>query len=59
VKAAFSINQKRVTHGFYITVENVTNHRNILQELYQPNTQQVRTDYQLGRFPYGGYRVQF
>jgi hypothetical protein len=59
VKAALSINQRRVTHGFYVTVENVTNHRNILQQLYQPNIQRVRTDYQLGRFPYGGYRVQF
>jgi len=58
-KAAININQRNVTHGFYVTVENVTNHRNVLQELYQPNTQRVRTDYQLGLFPYGGYRVQF
>jgi hypothetical protein len=59
LKVAFSVNQRTVTHGFYVTVENVTNRRNVLQELYQPNTQRIRRDYQLGLFPYGGYRAQF
>ncbi len=59
LKVAFKINTKSVTHSLFITVENITNHKNILQRFYQPNTGQVRTDYQLGRFPYGGYRIEF
>ncbi|MFN5069417.1 MAG: hypothetical protein ACK5FC_05995, partial [Bacteroidota bacterium] len=59
IKVAFKINTRFITHSLFITVENITNHRNILQQFYQPNTGQVRTDYQLGRFPYGGYRIEF
>lgn len=59
IKVAFKINTRSITHSLFITVENITNHRNILQQFYQPNTGQVRTDYQLGRFPYGGYRIEF
>lgn len=59
LKIAFKINTSKVTHSLFVTVENITNHKNILQQFYQPNTGQVRTDYQLGRFPYGGYRIEF
>lgn len=59
VKLALKINTKSITHSIFITVENITNHKNILQRFYQPNTGQIRTDYQLGRFPYGGYRIEF
>jgi hypothetical protein len=59
LKLAFKINARTLTHSLFVTVENITNHKNILQRFFQPNTGQLRTDYQLGRFPYGGYRIEF
>jgi hypothetical protein len=59
LKVAFKINQKKITHSFFATVENVSNRKNILQQFYEPINNRIRTDFQLGIFPYGGYRVEF
>jgi hypothetical protein len=58
-KVSFKLNQKRATQMWFINVENIFNRKNILRENYDENTQQMVTEYQLGLFPYGGYRIEF
>lgn len=58
-KVSFRINQKKASHRIFVNIENVTNAKNILRELYDPEAQSLRQEYQLGLFPYGGYRIEF
>jgi predicted component of type VI protein secretion system len=58
-KVSFRLNRKKTSHMLFVNIENILNHRNILQQTYDPISQSVHTEYQLGVFPYGGYRVEF
>ncbi|MEI8135243.1 MAG: TonB-dependent receptor [bacterium] len=44
--------------GFF-TAENTLNNKNVLLHTYDPRNHSVKTIYQLGLFPYGGFRVEF
>jgi hypothetical protein len=59
VKVSYRINRKKVSHYFFFDVENILNRKNILQQVYDPNKHAITYDYQLGLFPYGGYRIEF
>ena len=59
VKISYRINQKKVSHYIFIHIENIFNHKNILQQVYNDTKQKMIEDYQLGLFPYGGYRIEF
>jgi hypothetical protein len=59
VKVSYRINQKKVSHYFFINVENIFNRKNILQQVYNDSKHAIVNDYQLGLFPYGGYRIEF
>jgi hypothetical protein len=59
VKLSYRINRKKVSHYLYIHVENVLNHKNVLQQVYNGTKKEMIKDYQLGLFPYGGYRIEF
>ena len=59
VKLSFRLNRKKVSHLLYVNVENILNQQNILQQTYDPSSQTVHSEYQLGVFPYGGYRLEF
>ena len=52
-------NHKKATQIWFITVENIFNRDNILRQVYDEKTGEIITDYQLGLFPYGGYRIVF
>jgi hypothetical protein len=58
-KISFRMNRKKISQIFFVNVENILGHRNILQQTYDPTSQTVKTQYQLGVFPYGGYRIEF
>jgi hypothetical protein len=58
-KVSYKVNSKKTTQIFFINVENIFNRKNILRENYDENTQKLVTEYQLGLFPYGGYRIEF
>ncbi|MBI4946639.1 MAG: TonB-dependent receptor [Bacteroidetes bacterium] len=58
-KVSYRINQKKVSHYFFINVENILNRKNILQQVYNDSKQAIVNDYQLGLFPYAGYRIEF
>lgn len=59
VKVSLRINRKRAGHYIFMNVENVTGRQNILRQVYNNSTKEVVTEYQLGLFPYGGYRIEF
>lgn len=59
VKLSFKINSKKATHIFFVHIENILNRKNILREVFDEGSGTLRTEYQLGVFPYGAYRIEF
>jgi hypothetical protein len=58
-KISYRINSKKVSHYIFIHVENIFNWKNVLQQVYNDQKRTITEDYQLGLFPYGGYRIEF
>jgi len=59
VKLSCRINSKKTSHYIFIHIENIFSRKNILQQVYNDNKQAIVEEYQLGLFPYGGYRIEF
>ncbi|MFH1319124.1 MAG: TonB-dependent receptor [Bacteroidota bacterium] len=59
LKISITKNHKRATQSLFITVENIFGRKNILRQAYDGPSGEIITDYQLRRFPYGGYRIVF
>jgi hypothetical protein len=58
-KISYRINSKKASHYFFFHIENIFNRKNVLQQVYNDNKQVISEEYQLGIFPYGGYRIEF
>ena len=58
-KISYRINSKKVSHYIFLHIENIFNRKNVLQEVYNDTKQEMVKEYQLGLFPYGGYRIEF
>lgn len=59
LKVSFKMNQKKATQLWFVSVENIFNRRNVLRQVYDVSKQATVTEYQLGLFPYAGYRIEF
>jgi hypothetical protein len=59
IKLSYKTNRKKTSQSLFIVVENIFDTQNILRESYNTNTQSIQKEYQLGLFPYGGYRIEF
>ncbi len=59
IKISYRINKKHVTHEIALDVDNIFNTKNIWQQVYDPKTNTVKTEYQLGLFPVPLYRLTF
>ena len=59
LKFGFRINTKHATHSIMAVCENIFSTKNILDQSYDRNTKNILTQYQLGLFPYGAYRIEF
>ncbi len=59
VKPGYRLNSKKVTHEFSVDVQNVTRNLNVFQQVYDINSQNIKTDYQLRFFVIPQYRVLF
>ncbi|GMQ29094.1 TonB-dependent receptor [Algoriphagus confluentis] len=61
VKVGFRINssRKKVSHQFFLDLQNVTNRENDFAQRYSPTTNQINTVTQIGFFPDVMYRIQF
>jgi hypothetical protein len=59
VKLSFKSNRKKTSQILFVVVENIFDTPNILRESYDVETQTIHKEYQLGLFPYAGYRIEF
>lgn len=59
VKVAVNLNRKKSNHQLFAAVDNVTNYRNVFFMEWSDTQQQEIPVYQIGLFPYLGYRVLF
>lgn len=59
IKISYRINRPRLTHEFGIDMQNITNNRNEFAQIYNPRTNTVQTQYQVGFFPVPQYRILF
>ncbi len=59
LKIGFNINMESVTHNFFIAADNVTNQKNVFEEEWDSAENKLDKQYQLGIFPYLGYRLNF
>lgn len=59
LKVSLKLNQKKATQTIFISIENILNKKNVLRQIYDAVNQTTVTEYQLGLFPYAGYRIEF
>ncbi|HWY97649.1 MAG TPA: TonB-dependent receptor, partial [Bacteroidia bacterium] len=59
LKVGFKRNGKKITQEWSFEAQNIFNQKNIFQQIYNPNTNAQETDYQLGFFPIGSYKITF
>ena len=61
LKLGYQLNSKtkKLSQGFFVDLQNLTNRQNIFQERFNAATSEVNTVFQSGFFPDIQYRVQF
>lgn len=59
LKIGFKSNGKKVTQEWSVNFQNLTNHKNIFQQVYDPASEQIEKRYQTGFLPIGQYKVLF
>jgi outer membrane receptor protein involved in Fe transport len=59
LKISYSVNRPKATHNLFIAADNILNTQNVLEQYWDKDEKKVKTAYQLGIFPYLGYRIQF
>jgi hypothetical protein len=59
IKFSFRMNGRKVSHEYQFYIENLTNHKNPLYQMYVKSKDEVRNIYQLGFFPMVLYRLNF
>lgn len=58
-KISFRMNSKKLTHEWALDIQNVFNTQNLFRRTYNPETEQIVDNYQLGIFPIPQYRLTF
>lgn len=58
-KLSFRQNTKRFTQEFAIEIQNIFNTQNVLNQIWNPATGSMQTNYQIGFFPVPFYRIYF
>jgi hypothetical protein len=59
VKLSYKTNRKKTSQSLFVVVENIFDNPNILRESYDADTKSIQKEYQLGIFPYFGYKIEF
>ncbi len=59
IGVSYKINKKKATHTIMLDIQNVTNHQNVYFEVYDSDTNAIKTYYQTGLFPNFNYRIEF
>ncbi len=59
LKAGIRINSKKITQEISFNVQNILDTKNVFQQVYDNVNKDVKTEYQLGFFPVGSYKIMF
>ncbi len=59
IKFGYRVNSKKITQEWMIYVENISNHNNVLMQVYDGSIDNTKFIYQLGIFPMMQYRIYF
>ncbi|MCK5856129.1 MAG: TonB-dependent receptor [Bacteroidales bacterium] len=59
LKIGFRMSLGKTDHEYVIEIQNMTNHKNVYQQVWDPVNQKMKIDYQQGFFPMFMYRVHF
>ncbi|MCC9138352.1 carboxypeptidase-like regulatory domain-containing protein [Pontibacter silvestris] len=59
LKLSYRINHRGSTHEFALDLQNITNRQNEFARIYNPRSNTVQTQYQIGFFPVPQYRITF
>lgn len=59
IRIAYRWEMKSSTMEFAIDLQNVTNHKNVFTQTYDPVSESIQTEYQQGFFPVPTFRVTF
>ncbi len=59
LKLTYRMNNKGFTQEFFVDFQNVSNHKNVLNQWYDSRAGKIRTQNQLGFWPNFNYRIQF
>lgn len=61
IKTGFTLNSKKMklSQSWSFDIQNVTNHKNVFAQRYNPITNTINTAYQIGFFPNFVYKIQF
>ncbi|MCZ8284962.1 MAG: hypothetical protein O9353_05855, partial [Bacteroidia bacterium] len=61
VKTGVTINSKtrKLAQSLFLDIQNVTSHKNVFAQRYNPVTNTINTAYQIGFFPNFVYKLQF
>lgn len=58
-KLSYRLNRPKTTHFLFAGCNNILDFKNELSKYYDPLTQKIQSNYMLGIFPYGGYKILF
>lgn len=58
-KLTFRMNGKRTTQDWSVDLQNISNHKNIFTQSFNPKSGDLETTYQIGLFPVFQYRILF
>ena len=59
LRISFRMNLGKTDQEWAIDIQNLTNHKNVFQQVWDPLNQKLKTDYQQGLFPMFLYRIYF
>lgn len=57
IKLLYRVNKKKISYEYGIELTNITNRKNIWRQIYDAETQTIKTDYQMGIMPGGLFRI--
>ena len=59
IKLLYRVNLRKMSYEVAFELTNITNRKNIWREIYDAETQTIKTDYQMGIMPGGMFRLYF
>jgi hypothetical protein len=59
MRIGFKMNLKKYSQEWALDLQNLTNNQNIYRQTFNPRSQKITTEYQIGFFPMFLYRIQF